>query len=171
MTNTKTEIEVGPTTRRSWRINDLAYEQAVLAVENEIPMDADQALMLNGAALWGEPERRKFKHDFRRHMRNIAEADTRDTRRRGGVRVTQGNANGSTRKLKFNRWGLAEDPIGLHVSWRTDQRTFLATVVGCEYNEFRGFFNLKTRHFNGEDAPDVAAGAVDVLRRDWELIP
>jgi hypothetical protein len=54
------------------RINDLAYEQAILASENETDMDAETAGSLNSASLRSELERRQFKHDFNRHMRNIA---------------------------------------------------------------------------------------------------
>ena len=57
------------------KINDLAMEQAILAHENETPMDADIAAQINAASLRTEPERRQFKHDFRRHVRNIAEGN------------------------------------------------------------------------------------------------
>jgi len=59
-------------TKRAGQINDLAYEQAILAEANEIPMEAELALELNGVSLPSQTERRQFKHDFRRHMRNIA---------------------------------------------------------------------------------------------------
>jgi hypothetical protein len=54
------------------RINHLAYEQAILAHENETLMDAETAAQINRAAFRSESERRQFKHDFHRHMRNIA---------------------------------------------------------------------------------------------------
>ena len=57
------------------RINDLAMEQALLAHENETPMDADDASRINRASLHTEQERRQFKHDFRRHMRNIGQGN------------------------------------------------------------------------------------------------
>jgi len=60
---------------RAERINDLAYEQAIFAAENETPMDAELALALNAGELRHEYERRQFKHDFRRHMRNIADGN------------------------------------------------------------------------------------------------
>ena len=56
-------------------INILAYEQAILAKENEIDMDAELALQLNIRSLPTESNRRQFKHDFRRHMKNIAEGN------------------------------------------------------------------------------------------------
>ncbi len=57
------------------KINDLSMEQAILAHENETPMDADTAAQINAASLRTEQARRQFKHDFRRHMRNIAEGN------------------------------------------------------------------------------------------------
>jgi hypothetical protein len=57
------------------RINDLAMEQAILAHENETPMEADDAVRINSASLRTQSERRQFKHDFTRHMRNIAESN------------------------------------------------------------------------------------------------
>ena len=71
----RTQIEQDATLERAVRINDLAYEQAVLADGNEIDMDAEQALVLNAGSLRSKSERRQFKHDFRRHMRNIAEGN------------------------------------------------------------------------------------------------
>ncbi len=57
------------------KINDLAMDQAIPATENDTPMDAETAAQINAASLRTEPERRQFKHDFRRHMRNIAEGN------------------------------------------------------------------------------------------------
>ena len=57
------------------RINGLAMEQAILADQNETPMDAEQAARINAASLRNESERRRFKHDFARHVRNIAECN------------------------------------------------------------------------------------------------
>ncbi len=57
------------------RINDLAMEQALLADAQETPMDADTAAQVNAASLRTESERRQFKHDFRRHVQNIVEAN------------------------------------------------------------------------------------------------
>ena len=55
------------------KINDLAMEQAIIAHENETDLDADTAAQINAASLLTEQECRQFKHDFRRHVRNIAE--------------------------------------------------------------------------------------------------
>jgi hypothetical protein len=57
------------------RINGLAMEQAILADQNETPMDAEEAARINAASLRNERERRRFKHDFARHVRNIAEGN------------------------------------------------------------------------------------------------
>ncbi len=57
------------------RINRLAMEQAILADQNETPMDPEQAAQLNAALFRNETERRQFKHDFARHVRNIAEGN------------------------------------------------------------------------------------------------
>jgi hypothetical protein len=54
------------------RINQLAYEQAILAHENETPMDAGTAAQINRASFRSESERRQFKHDFNCHRRNTA---------------------------------------------------------------------------------------------------
>jgi hypothetical protein len=57
------------------KINTLAMEQAILADANETDMDAETAARINAASLHTEPERRQFKHDFNRHVRNIAEGN------------------------------------------------------------------------------------------------
>jgi hypothetical protein len=57
------------------KINDLAMEQAIIAHENETDMDADTAAQIKAAGLRTEQEGRQFKHDFRRHVRNIAEGN------------------------------------------------------------------------------------------------
>jgi hypothetical protein len=69
------ELDTERTTMDSIKINDLAMEQAILASENEIPMDAETAVDLNSANLRSPRERIRFKHDFRRHMRNIMEGN------------------------------------------------------------------------------------------------
>jgi hypothetical protein len=50
-------------------------EQAIIAHENETDLDADTAAQINAASLRTEQEGRQFKHDFRRHVRNIAEGN------------------------------------------------------------------------------------------------
>ncbi len=66
----------------------------------------------------------------------------------------------------FGRFGWKVNPIGAQVTWTVRGRTYLADVVGLERNEQRGCWILKTRHFNGEAAPDVAATFVTVLERE-----
>ena len=63
------------TSERATQINDLAMEEAILAHENEIELTADDAARVNQASLRNERERRQFKHDYRRHLRNIAEGN------------------------------------------------------------------------------------------------
>lgn len=50
-------------------------DQAIIADANETPMDAETAVQINAASLQTEQKRRRFKQDFRRHMRNIAEGN------------------------------------------------------------------------------------------------
>jgi hypothetical protein len=57
------------------RINSLAMDQAILADQNETPMDPEEAAQVNAASLHTEQEHRRFKHDFARHVRNIAEGN------------------------------------------------------------------------------------------------
>jgi hypothetical protein len=70
----------------------------------------------------------------------------------------------ATRKIIYGKFGLKEDPRGLHVTWTVGSRTYLATVTDL-YRTFHGAIMLKTRHFCGDDAPDVCAACVNVLVR------
>jgi hypothetical protein len=74
----------------------------------------------------------------------------------------------ATRKFRFTKFGIAEDPRGYHVAWNVGERHYLAEVVGVEYNSVRGCTILHTQHMNGEAAPDVGARIVDVLVREVE---
>ena len=67
------------------------------------------------------------------------------------------------RRLQFNRWGIAENPIGLQVRWTIGERTYLADVTGVYRREHPSAIMLQVRHFNGEPMPDVAASAVEVI--------
>lgn len=68
-------------------------------------------------------------------------------------------------RLQFNKFGLAENPIGLKVSMPWKNRTLLGDVVGCVYNDVRGVFVLTVRHFCGDDWPvSPVASAVEVIR-------
>lgn len=69
------------------------------------------------------------------------------------------------RKLRFTARGLAENPIGQHVTWNTPNRTFLVEVTGGYRDATLGMTFLKTRHFNGETGPDVVAAVVNVLEQ------
>lgn len=68
-----------------------------------------------------------------------------------------------TTKFRFTKFGLAEDPRGAQVTWTINGRTYIADVMGCYRNEVTGCTILKTRHFCGDDAPDVAASFVNVI--------
>lgn len=58
------------------------------------------------------------------------------------------------RKIKFSRYGMAENPKGYHVALPFRGRTLLGEVLS--------FVNV--RHFNGEMWPiQAAASAVDVI--------
>jgi hypothetical protein len=70
-----------------------------------------------------------------------------------------------TRKLQFSKYGLSEDPRGLHATWVIKGRRYLADILGAYYCEVRGVIMLKVRHFNGEPLPDISARFVDVLVR------
>jgi hypothetical protein len=67
------------------------------------------------------------------------------------------------RRLKFTRWGLAENPVGAHIVTEGGK---LYDVVGTYRRELPAAIMLQTRHFNGEPGPDIAASAVYVLERD-----
>ena len=66
-------------------------------------------------------------------------------------------------KFRFTKFGLAEDPRGAQVRWTVGARTYLADVVGVYRDEVRGATILKTRHFCGDEAPEVCACLVEVL--------
>ena len=53
-----------------------------------------------------------------------------------------------------------------HVKFRRDGREQLATVTGVEYNWTRGCYLLNLRYFNGENAGQISAAAVQLLERD-----
>jgi hypothetical protein len=65
------------------------------------------------------------------------------------------------RKLKWSKFGPAEDPGGLKIAvdalngigWR---RSMLLDVVGVRRDDILGATFLKTRRFNGKEGPDVA---------------
>jgi hypothetical protein len=65
-----------------------------------------------------------------------------------------------TRRIKFGKFGLAEDPIGLDAVFG-DSR--VARIVGTYRRDEPPAIMLRLRYFNGEDAPDLAASYVYVL--------
>lgn len=67
------------------------------------------------------------------------------------------------RRIRFGRFGLLENPVGLCVTWNQGERIMLADVIGTYRREHPQAIMLTVRHFNGEDAPDIAASAVRVL--------
>jgi hypothetical protein len=70
------------------------------------------------------------------------------------------------RRLRFGRWGLAENPAGYQVVTDTGR---LYDVLEAYLREGpAAVYMLRVRHFNGDQAPDIAATAVWVLNREWE---
>lgn len=67
------------------------------------------------------------------------------------------------RAIKFNRFGLAENPIGLDAVWG-DSR--IARIVGTYRREEPPDIMLKLRYFNGVEAPDLSASYVRILERE-----
>lgn len=69
------------------------------------------------------------------------------------------------RRIRFSRWGLAEDPTHAHIVTNTGE---LYECLGTYRQEFPSAIMLRTRHFNGELGPDIAASAVWILNREWK---
>ncbi|MCW5982449.1 MAG: hypothetical protein KIT09_30460 [Bryobacteraceae bacterium] len=61
--------------KRAAIINNLAMDQTMMDRENESEIAAEDAANINQASFRNEWERRQFKHDYRRHARNIAEGN------------------------------------------------------------------------------------------------
>lgn len=57
---------------------------------------------------------------------------------------------------------------GAHVTWKVNDRTYLGEVTGTYQSDKDGRLILKVKHFNGEDAPDVAVIDVKFLKRTYE---
>ncbi len=74
------------------------------------------------------------------------------------------------RRIRFNRWGLAEDPKYLHVTWTVCERTYLTEVTEAYQTPMLGMWMLRTKYMDGSPAPDVAASAVKVLVRNYEEV-
>ncbi len=74
-----------------------------------------------------------------------------------------------TIRVRFDRRGeLKFDYIGAHVVYNQGVRT-LGTVTGT-YRDEDEVLMFTVRHFNGESAPDVPAGCVLVLERDYPVV-
>lgn len=69
-------------------------------------------------------------------------------------------------KFKFSRHGIAENPIGAHVTLRYRDRDLIGTVVDVYRDEVLAATKLVVRHFNGEPWPiEPSAAIVNVLKR------
>lgn len=71
-------------------------------------------------------------------------------------------------RVQFTKRGLKYDYVGAHVTWTIKGRTYLGEVVSTYRRECPQAIMFKVRHFNGEDAPDVAASYVKVLERSYD---
>jgi hypothetical protein len=67
------------------------------------------------------------------------------------------------RRLRFNRWGLTEDPRGYFVRYPKGDGFALREVTEVYRREFPPAVMLKVRSFNREIVEDVAAGYVEVI--------
>jgi hypothetical protein len=70
-------------------------------------------------------------------------------------------------KIPFTKYGMAIDPTGAHCTFDIGARYYLVEIVGFYHSETRGVTLLKTRHFNGEDGPEICANLVNVLERSY----
>ena len=70
-----------------------------------------------------------------------------------------------TRGIRIGRWGLQEDPTGLHILNPYREGSVLeVTGVRRDEGPVGGYF-LLTRFFCGDEGPRVSAGAARVLPR------
>lgn len=72
------------------------------------------------------------------------------------------------RRIRFNRWGLAEDPRGYFVCYQQGGRTVLREVVETYRREVPLAIMLRVRSFNREIVEDVAASFVHVINEEGE---
>lgn len=70
-----------------------------------------------------------------------------------------------TRRIKFTKFGLAENPIGLHVVMPNGS---LREVTGCYHREMPAAYVLQVRSFNREIVEEIAAAVVHVLDHSWD---
>ena len=69
-----------------------------------------------------------------------------------------------TRRLRFTKFGLAEDPRGQHVLMPNGS---LREVYETYRREYPSAIMLKVRSFNREITEEIAAGAAVILDRNW----
>lgn len=70
-----------------------------------------------------------------------------------------------TGRLKFGKFGLAEDPRGQHVLMPNGT---LREVYDFYRREFPAAYMLKVRSFNREIVEEIVAEAAQILDRSWE---
>lgn len=70
------------------------------------------------------------------------------------------------RRPHFANGRPSEDLRGAIVTWKVGARDYLARVESQRYNETLSLVMLKTRHFNGEEGPEVPYGIVELLLPD-----
>lgn len=67
------------------------------------------------------------------------------------------------RKIKYNKFGVAENPIGLQVSMKYHGLVIMGDVTGFYRDEITGSDHLIVQHFNGDSWPiPPVANLVDV---------
>ena len=71
-------------------------------------------------------------------------------------------------RFVFKRGRMVNNPVGAHVTWSVAGRKNLAEVTGVRYDSAHGRFMLQSMYMNGETAPEVCAGVVNVLERTYE---
>lgn len=74
-------------------------------------------------------------------------------------------------KLRFNKWGLIDDPIGGHCKASTKvcscgREPHVLDVKAVYFDDVRHVTMLTVYHFNGEPHPQLAASAVTMLDRE-----
>jgi hypothetical protein len=73
-------------------------------------------------------------------------------------------------RVEFTYGGkLKHDYTGAHVVYVRNSVQYMGTVIGV-YRDEDEVLTFQVRHFNGEAAPDVPAGSVRVLEREWESV-
>lgn len=72
-------------------------------------------------------------------------------------------------KLRFGKFGLVDNPIGGHCTYKHGDGLLIGEVIGVTRSEHRGFTFLKVKHFDGTPWPfDPIAANVEMLDREYE---